>query len=108
MRVICLVNDSECGGDKRDKVPCLSNQLTKNANKSRFSKARTEFQAILYQADTPNELNTDSRENLFVSVILIYCSLNWIRKTTDSVTHALRQLDKYLQVPSNVDKSIEN
>ena len=76
MRVICLVNDSECGGNKRDKLPCLSNQLTKNGNKSRFSKARTEFQAIFYQVDNANVLNTDSGENLFVSVILTNCSLN--------------------------------
>ena len=58
-RVICLVNDGECDGDKRDTLLCLSNQLRKNTNKSRFPKARTEVEALLYPANITNELNVD-------------------------------------------------
>ena len=58
-KVICLVNDSECDGYKRDTLLCLSNQLKKNTNKSRFPKACTETEAILYRADIANELNID-------------------------------------------------
>ena len=58
-----MVNDGECDGDKRDTLLCLSNQLRKNTNKSRFSKARTEVEAFLYPANITNELNVDLEKN---------------------------------------------
>ena len=54
-----MVNDGECDGDKRNTLFCLSNQLKKNTNKSRFPKACTEIEDILYPADIANELNID-------------------------------------------------
>jgi hypothetical protein len=57
-KTTCLINDSDCHSDKNSTLICLVD-LNNKLNKSRFPKARTETQAILYRADSYDESKVD-------------------------------------------------
>ena len=53
--------------ETKETLLCLSDQLKKNTNKSRFPKAHTGVEAIFYRADIANELNINP-EKAFIGL----------------------------------------
>ena len=50
----CFISNDECSENKGDPLLCLRDQETRVLKKSRFHKATTVAEAILYRADIPD------------------------------------------------------